>query len=144
MASNEELKEIENKFHAIDKNNDGRISKEELIEAYTQIYGQKYADEEVNQMMQEIDVDGNGFIDYSEFILAQADKKRALSEVNLKAAFDRFDGDGNGSISIDELKKVLGNQQTDEVLESIMKEVDLDGNGEIDIKEFQKMMFRKF
>lgn len=63
----------------------------------------------------------------------------------LKTAFDMFDKDGSGKISVDELKQILqGEDMTNMVepatLEQYLKEVDSNGDGELDFQEFQEMM----
>ena len=67
-----------------------------------------------------------------------------------KSIFAVFDKDGDGNITIEELKAVmekLGQKGTDEELENEIKEMDLDGNGEIDLEEFlivmPKMKFKE-
>jgi Ca2+-binding EF-hand superfamily protein len=70
-------------------------------------------------------------------------KKKALSRSNLTAAFNRFDQDCSGTITLDELRTILGNYGKKELWDQILSEVDQDGNGEIDLLEFQKMMLSK-
>jgi calcium-dependent protein kinase len=84
-----------------------------------------------------IDTDGNGTIDYSEFVIATINKQILLSKNNIEAAFEAFDKDGNGSISIEEIKMILGNAKIeDETLKALIYEFDIDGNGEIELNEF--------
>lgn len=59
---------------------------------------------EVEKIMQNVDTDKNGWIDYSEFISATIDKRKLLSKERLKTAFAIFDRDDNGYISSQELK----------------------------------------
>lgn len=65
-------------------------------------------------------------------------------EINtFKEAFNHFDKDGNGEISIDELgfvMKSLGQNPTDTELRDIINEVDGDGNGTIGFDEFLTLM----
>jgi calcium-dependent protein kinase len=58
-------------------------------------------------MISQIDVDGSGFIDYTEFIAATINKQKILSKEKLEMAFKAFDLDGSGKIGIDELKHLL-------------------------------------
>ena len=57
--------------------------------------------------MDHLDRDGNGVIDYEEFITAAIDKVAVLNMENLKAAFKIIDKDNSGVITIDELKAVF-------------------------------------
>jgi calmodulin len=57
------------------------------------------------------------------------------TEEEIRAAFKVFDRDGNGTISVAELRQVmasLGEELTDDEIDLIMGEVDTDGNGAID------------
>jgi len=90
-------------------------------------------------MFKEIDTDGNGTIDYSEFLMATMNETQLLSQEKLKAAFKMFDKDGSGTISKDEIKEAMG-QLDEKLVEEIIREVDEDGNGEISYEEFEKMM----
>ena len=54
--------------------------------------------------MERCDLDGDGKIDYAEFIQATIEHKALLNEQNIKAAFKMFDLNGDGSISTDELR----------------------------------------
>ena len=51
-----------------------------------------------------MDLDKDGVIDYSEFLIATVDKERVICEDNLKTAFILLDKDGNGNVSIEEIK----------------------------------------
>lgn len=93
----------------LDTNNDGVLSREELIEGYKQLYPTKIDIEaQVDQIMAQVDTDRNGTIDYSEFVVATIEKNKLLNRSTLEAAFNAFDKDGNGSISADEIRSCLG------------------------------------
>ena len=74
----------------------------------------------------DIDVNKDGFVDYTEFITAAIDKVSILNRDNLMAAFKLIDTDDSGMITKDELQAAFdGHKQKDESLwEDIMKEVD--------------------
>ncbi len=66
LLSKKEKDELQQTFAALDKNADGKLSREELIEGYTTIYGNKeQAEKEVQAIMEKADVDHSGYIDYS-------------------------------------------------------------------------------
>ncbi|CAB4308888.1 unnamed protein product [Prunus armeniaca] len=62
--SEEELKEA---FRVFDKDQNGFISAAELRHVMTNL-GEKLTDEEVDEMIREADVDGDGQINYEEFV----------------------------------------------------------------------------
>ena len=62
-------------------------------------------------MICEVDTDGNGVIDFQEFLAMMARKMRDNEgEEEIKEAFKTFDKDGNGYISAYELKSVMAMQ----------------------------------
>ena len=48
----------------MDKNSDGKLSRDELIEGYRKLYGE-LAEEEVDKILARVDSNGSGEIDYS-------------------------------------------------------------------------------
>jgi len=90
-------------------------------------------------ILNSLDKNLNGVIDYTEFLTAAANKEELLSERNLRMSFDMFDADHNGSISKDELKAVFEtSEKKDESLwTEIFAEVDTDGDGKIGFDEFK-------
>ena len=58
-------------------------------------------------MFEKIDLDGNGTIDYTEFVTATIEEKNLVTIDRLKMAFKMFDKDGSGALSPDEIKDVL-------------------------------------
>ncbi|KAJ9682352.1 hypothetical protein PVL29_018299 [Vitis rotundifolia] len=100
--------------------------------------------EELQTMMDEIDVDGNGTIEFGEFLNLMARKmKESEAEEELKEAFKVFDKDQDGYISANELRNVmfnLGEALTDEEAEQMIREADFDGDGKVNYEEFVRMM----
>ena len=92
----------------------------------------------------QVDADGNGTIDFPEFLTMMARKmKDTDSEEEILEAFKVFDKDGNGFISSAELKHVmtnLGEKLTDEEVDEMIREADVDGDRQINYEEFVKMM----
>ena len=135
------MQELQRAFKALDTNNDGVLSRDELLIGYREIMGD-LAEEEVDRIMAVADTDGSGEIDYSEWIVASMDKKKLLNDEKLTQAFSLFDKDGGGTISADEVKEVLGiGKNIDEkIWNDIILEVDENGDGEISFEEFKLMM----
>ena len=144
LLSKEESKKLAESFKRLDKNGDGKLSKEELMEAYQISMGYEAALEEVENIMQQVDINNSGYIDYSEFLMASSRKEVLLTKANLDNAFRTFDTDGSGKITAFELKELLGasGEVSDPVWEELIKEVDQNGDGEIDILEFKSMMMK--
>lgn len=76
-------------------------------------------------------------INYSEFMAATIGRDMYTLSEKLSAAFNAFDGDGNGYITMDELMKLLAGQEKFDVDKEswmkMMEEADKDGDGKIDI-----------
>jgi calcium-dependent protein kinase len=58
------LIELQKAFKALDKNSDGKLSRDELVEGYRSIYGDM-AEVEVDRILARVDANGSGEIDYS-------------------------------------------------------------------------------
>lgn len=113
FASKEERQKLNEIFKAFDKNNDGILSREELILGYTQIYGSvEKGTNEVDMILQKLDMNNSGGVDYSgkyywflaniflEFLLGTINIPNMLTKEKLLAAFQIFDPDGSGQISV--------------------------------------------
>ncbi|XP_061946199.1 calmodulin-2/4-like [Populus nigra] len=101
-------------------------------------------EEELRHMIREVDVDGNGTIEFGEFWNLMARKiKENDADDELKEAFKVFDKDQDGYISPNELRHVminLGEQLTDKELELMIQVANLDGDGQVNYEEFMRMM----
>merc|ERR1719384_580336 len=103
----------------------------------------KYSDEQLIGVMQEVDVDGSGSINLSEYLtLMQREKGKDLTanEEELKHDFNIIDEDQNGYINKSELQKAmtdyLGVDQTEQSVDELMNKIDIDRDGQIDYPEF--------
>ncbi|KAH7649150.1 calmodulin-domain kinase 1 [Cryptosporidium bovis] len=148
LTSQEETKELTEIFRHIDKNGDGQLDRQELIDGYSRLLGEEVATFDIPQIESEVDsiigaadFDRNGYIDYSEFVTVAMDRKSLLSKEKLESAFQKFDQDSNGRISIDELASLFGIQRLESSIWSeIISEVDSNYDGEVDFEEFCNMI----
>lgn len=138
--SEEEIAGLKEMFKAMDTDNSGAITFDEL-KAGLRRYGSTLKESEIRDLMDAADVDNSGTIDYGEFIAATVHLNKLEREEHLVAAFQYFDKDGSGYITVDELQQACNeHNMTDVLLEDIISEVDQDNDGRIDYGEFVAMM----
>jgi calcium-dependent protein kinase len=142
LLSKEEKNDLLELFQQFDTNGDGVLSKQEILHGYKQLMPFDNAEKEVERIMNEVDIDKSGTIDYNEFVLATINKQKLLNKEKLEATFKMFDKDGSGTITADEIKSVLGKAVDKKLLEEMVKEVDENGDGEISLVEFKEMMLK--
>merc|ERR1712178_450071 len=91
---------------------------------------------ELQDMINEVDADGNGVIDFPEFLSLSARKmKDTDTEEEILEAFKVFDRDGSGFISAAEIRHImsnLGEKITDEEMDEMLAEADVDSDGKVD------------
>ena len=141
ISMNEEIKTLKKEFDKIDVNKDGEISLDELILCLKTLYPLEEAKKRAKDIFKEIDFNNDGSINFSEFLTVNLQKEKILNEDMLRKAFNLFDIDGNGYITIDELKQTLNlhlNNQID--WKDLVGEVDKDGDYQINFEEFKEMM----
>ncbi|KAK7316763.1 hypothetical protein RJT34_00470 [Clitoria ternatea] len=146
--SAEEIQGLKAMFTNMDTDKSGSITYEEL-KAGLQRLGSKLTEAEVKQLMEAADVDGNGTIEYIEFITATMHRHKLERDDQLSKAFQYFDKDNSGYITRDELETAMkeygmGDDATiKEIIsevDTIISEVDTDHDGRINYEEFCAMM----
>lgn len=90
LTSREEKAELLKVFKVLDKDNDGKISREELKMAYTSLES-VIGPSDTDRIMSNLDSDGSGFIEYSEFITAAMNRDRVLTRDRIAECFKIFD-----------------------------------------------------
>ncbi|XP_074662442.1 uncharacterized protein LOC141914989 [Tubulanus polymorphus] len=143
--SEEQLADYREAFHFFDKDGNGHISVEELGISMRAL-GKNPSEAEIKTMIEEVDVNGNGTIEFGEFISLMLNYgSKGDPELSMREAFKTFDKDGNGFISKQELVDImtkLGEPLTKEEAENLMQKADLNGDGQLDYNEFIKVMLR--
>ena len=169
------IAEMKEAFSLFDKDGDGSITMYELgtvmrslsalllihlrplgLVLHSTLLDQNPTEAELRDMIDEVDVDGNGTIDFPEFLTMMRRKMRdSDSDEQIKEAFKVFDMDGNGYISPAELRYVMtslgtlllihlrplvlvlrsplriGEKLTEKEIDEMIREADIDGDGQI-------------
>ncbi|XP_012368140.1 calmodulin-like [Octodon degus] len=146
QLTEEWIAEFKEAFSLFDKDGDGAITTKELGSVMRSLV-QNPTEAELQDMINEVGVDGNSTIGFPEFVtMMESKKKDTHSEEEIREAFCVFDKDGNGYISAAELRHVrtiLGEKLTDAEVGGVIREADTDGDGQGNYEEFVQMMTAK-
>ena len=144
--SEQAIKEFKEAFDIFDKDKDGYITIKELDQIMKNL-GQSPTESELQDMINEVDIDGSGTIDFRDFLEVMMKRlKETDSEDELIEIFNILDTDGNGLINSNELLNVmvtLGENINKEDIEDLIKEVDHDYDGFINFEEFVRLILNK-
>jgi len=146
QMNEDQIQTLKETFMTLDDNGDGLLTAAELRDGMAKA-GFSEIPADLQQILEAVDSDASGVIDYTEFLAATLDKKMYMQQDICWAAFRAFDRDGNGKISKEELALVLEDRDVKAVANKDMREVaellvslDTNGDGEIDFEEFMQMM----
>ena len=138
MPNQDEMKLVFDKF---DANRDGKISQQEY-KAVLKALGKGTTPGEVAKIFQVVDLDGDGFINFKEFMEAHK-KGGGIRTMDIQSAFRTFDLNDDGKISPQEVLEVLrrlGENCSLDDCRRMVRGVDTDGDGLVDMDEFMTMM----
>ena len=146
VVSQEKVPAMRRMFSLMDRDGSGKISKDELKDL---LHSQGYypSESELETMMEEIDSDHSGEIDFEEFVsyFTKQRMNRTISQENrdLRDAFSFFDKNGDGFVTAIELRQVmseLGQDISEEQAEQMIADVDKEGSGRVTYQRFKSMM----
>ena len=141
IAYSEDTKNILKIFRMFNEKDDGKLTKGELTKGLCQYVDENKVKNEIDGIFLMLDGANHGYIEYEEFLRACLDKNTILDDEHILYAFNFFDKDNKGKISVDKIKKnFVGSNVKEEVFKNIFKEVDINEDGEIDFVEFKQMM----
>ncbi|XP_029907833.1 calcium-binding protein 4 [Myripristis murdjan] len=144
----EELDELQVAFKEFDYDADGFIHYKDIADCMRTM-GYMPTEMELIEIIQQIKMKWGGHVDFDDFCELMG--PRMLSETahmiglkELRSAFKQFDSDGDGKITLDELKEamksLLGEKLKKGELEEILGDIDLNKDGTIDFDEFVMML----
>jgi calmodulin len=147
QLTDEQKKEFKEAFGLFDTNNDGFISSQELGTLMKKL-GLQPTEAELQDMINEIDYDGSGTIDFEEFISLINRKMNEKDTIHqeLTEAFKIFDQDNSGMMTTTAFKKIirdLSDKLTDTEIEDMIVEADPDQDGYIKFDDLIKIMLGK-
>merc|ERR1712028_41469 len=104
--SEEQIEEIREAFNLFDADNSGAIDVREL-KAAMRALGFEIKKEELKKMISDIDNDGNGSIEFQEFLEMMTGKMGEKdTREDIEKVFKLFDDDNTGKISLRNLRRV--------------------------------------
>lgn len=118
VSTKEELNELQKAFAALVRDGNGTLSKEELIKGYKETmpsYDEALILKIVEDLMEQADVNQQGEINFTDFIVAATNREQKLHEEHIEKAFKMLDLDGNGFIDVNELKQSMSGVRLSEV-----------------------------
>lgn len=132
----DEVSKMRTIFEAIDTENQGTITFDELQTAMQDRPSGSGADS-LNELFEGLDMDGSHQINYNEFLAAVVSPGVRMDESNIRIAFDYFDTDKSGYITIDDMIRIAGSEEHARLL---IGEADFKHNNRVSWEEFKLMM----
>ncbi|CAJ2506600.1 Uu.00g077860.m01.CDS01 [Anthostomella pinea] len=137
--SQEEIQVFRDLFDSYDTDKGGNISVEEFAKVMSQSPGKPPTEAEVQQIIKEVDLDGDGTINFNEFITMMTGQLYPPQEEGAEytAAWKQFEPSLNGSINASQLRQLmagLGEPVSDVEVEQLINNVD--GEGKLSYREF--------
>ena len=149
----EDLDYLRKCFLSLDKNFDGKITKEELLIGLKKNMNDEEAEKEVNIIFNNIKNDDEN-INYNDFIKGTFNMKELLNDKNLSIIFKLIDKDKKGKFNKDELKNFFlsniqdkeiqnfldnENNKDKDIFTQFIEELDMNGDGKLNLKEFKQL-----
>ena len=133
----EEMTQVKKLFDEV-KGEDETITLTQLKDSFSKL---QLDETSASNVFSSMDMDGNGKIDFYEFLSAAVEQFSYFREEELLEIFRMIDIDGGGKLSKQEIKRAMKKDDiSEQTLDKLIKEFDLNGDGEIDYNEFLGMM----
>ena len=147
-----DIEKLQQEFLELDTDGDGTISIEELGNVLRSMRGKlKVSESEIKRVLKDVDKDGDGNINVKEYFANMKNKttrnliyRALLQRSAARKQFAKFDKDGSGYITMEEVKQVFeertGGEVSIEQVKEMLGESDKNNDGKINYEEFVVMM----
>merc|ERR1712072_659097 len=144
--TDEEIAKWRKNFKLFDKDSSGKIPVHEMA-TVLRACGQNPTEAEVAILIEKVDKNKNGFIEFEEFcdLMSKTNKDPEQMKDLIMNAFRTFDADNSGFIDKKELMQTLttmGDKVDEKMVTAMIEEADVDGDGKINYAEFSKLMLK--
>jgi len=126
---------VKERFSRIDKDDDGKITTKEYG-TFLRSRGEKVTDAQIQGFINEMDADGNGTVDFQEYL--------TYMMATIRNVFRGFDQDGNGYINKAEFGRFVmaGFGHKEEEVDEMFHEADSDSDNKVNFEEFVRAYMR--
>lgn len=154
-VSNKELEYMQQEFLRLDQDKTGSLKIEDIKKIADSEGGKMYSKfnhDDWDQILKGVDLNGDGVIDFQDFISACVDRRALVKSDEVRKAFQIIDTNKDGLLCHEDFKNLFnsydhgGQQMSEEMWTNLLGEADKNGDGKIDYQEFESAMkdvFRK-
>lgn len=136
------IQELKATFMEMDVDHSGSLTLQEMQASFAK--HKVEVPQDLKEIIDTLDTDGSGHIDYSEFIAATLEKQVYMQAEVLKGSFQMFDKDGDGFITVAELSEMVNDNDHQHMsalqIQEMISEFDMDGDLKINFEEFRSMI----
>ncbi|KAH8371893.1 hypothetical protein KR093_009267 [Drosophila rubida] len=138
-----ELQEFQHAFDMLDSEHDGSITFKDLA-TFIRNLGKEATENELLAMINEVDADGNGSVEFAEFVTAMTMRMcRMPDDDELREAFRVFDRDNSGYITVEKIRNVmvdLSTKVTEEEIEEMLRDANVEFETALSFEDFSRIM----
>ncbi|XP_017066281.1 calmodulin-2/4 [Drosophila eugracilis] len=139
VLAKDDMEEVQRAFNSCDPKKTGRIRSEDLGTVLRAL-GHNHTESEIYRYVDTLDGEYVGEIAFEGFVEFMTKMYKLLDQDDhLKAAFQCFDQNKNGVVTLPDLRNIfinLGDKITDEEVEIVFRQIDIDGDGNINLTDF--------
>jgi calcium-dependent protein kinase len=150
VLPDDQMRDLGKVFQSLDADGNGMLSLDEVSTGF-QRAGLEEVPQDLQEIVEALDSNGNGMISHTDFVAATLDRQKLVTDEAYRTVFRLFDKNGDGKISVQELKDLLDPEHDNEQspldaaafeidIQELMTAVDTDGDGAINFPEFVQMM----